>query len=71
MFPYQADSDFELSLSVGDYVVIREVSIQIKAYKIPFFRGSGHRITERILKLFFFLISVDSFTCLYDVPGSE
>ncbi|CAA0397966.1 unnamed protein product [Arabidopsis thaliana] len=25
MFPYQADSDFELSLSVGDYVVIREV----------------------------------------------
>ncbi|KAG7544505.1 SH3 domain [Arabidopsis suecica] len=26
MFPYQADSDFELSLSVGDYVVIREVA---------------------------------------------
>ncbi|XP_010446423.1 PREDICTED: SH3 domain-containing protein 2 [Camelina sativa] len=26
MFPYQADSDFELSISVGDYVVIREVA---------------------------------------------
>lgn len=53
MFPYQAESDFELSLSVGEYVVIREVSIQIKAYKIPFFSGSGHQITERILKLIF------------------
>ncbi|ESQ53151.1 hypothetical protein EUTSA_v10025489mg [Eutrema salsugineum] len=26
MFSYQADSDFELSISVGDYVVIREVT---------------------------------------------
>ncbi|KAG2319023.1 hypothetical protein Bca52824_012236 [Brassica carinata] len=26
MFPYQSDSEFELSLSVGDYVVIREVT---------------------------------------------
>ncbi|XP_010436200.1 PREDICTED: SH3 domain-containing protein 2-like [Camelina sativa] len=28
MFPYQADSVFELSISVGDYVVIREVRFQ-------------------------------------------
>lgn len=62
MFPYQSDSEFELSLSVGDYVVIREVSISNQKHIIyhSFMVYDIYDLEDSFTRPFFLLIQVTS-----------
>lgn len=57
MHPYQAESDVELNLTVGDYVVVRKVTNKVDLFKVVCLDSLQTSLIDHVLHWFFQQVS--------------